>query len=307
MTSDLTPFPPNRKTDLGALKKFPPEIRWEIYKFALPARILRFYRDHQKKHIFVEALAVPNLALACHDTWNFCLDHYSRVSFTPVYDCSGGQVPRINEPQAFDTWFCPSLDTLYFDTNGSRCFPRLKKLPPNADNVADDSSVQRFDYTGVTPGRDEWANTLSSLKPFTKKATSLVVGSVSDTFFYFCMNTELFPSLTDVFFAPGTFQPFNNTAWYQEVATYTQQNRAVIVTGQPPRRTMKIRPLYPSLTRYDTWLKKHVPLGDHSLQQKWDKVPDTFHNIGFTDDYRNHDSKLSVERMAAALKLYWDT
>ncbi|KAK8127952.1 hypothetical protein PG984_009060 [Apiospora sp. TS-2023a] len=300
MASAITPFTPSKLEDLGELRKFATEIRWHIYKFALPPRILRFYRDHEKKHIFVEALAAPDLAFVCHDTWNFCLFEYSRVPFTPIHD---GRVQQITEPQAFDTWFCPWLDILYFDTNESRRYPKLTKLAASAYTAADDddNSVERFNYTG------HWADTLAPLMPFTKKATSVVVGNVCDTFFYFCMNTELFPSLEHVYLSPGTYQLRGDTTWAQEVATYTQENRAIITPGQPPRRSLKIRPLYPSRTRYNTLLKKHVPLGDHYLQQKWDKVPDTFPTVGFAHDFRDQDYKVLAERMAAVLRLYWDT
>lgn len=309
MASAQNPSPPGAQTDMGLLKVFAPEIRLKIYKFALPARIVRFYRDPEKKHIFVETLRLPDLAFVCLETWYYCLQEYARVPFTPIYKCSTGQVQRITEAQGFDTWFCPWLDTLFFDTYATSCQPRLKKRPlVVADTATDSNSVTRFEYASAIPASNTWANTLAALQPFAEKATSIILSDVSDTFFYLSMNRDFFPSLEEVLFAVGTLQGHDTTAWAQQAAKFTQHNRAAIAPGQQSRRrTFKCRPLDPSRTRYDPWLKKDVPLGDLVLQQLWDDVPDTFPTVGFADDDRDHDYRALVERMAAVLRLYWDT
>ncbi|KAK7958655.1 hypothetical protein PG988_013503 [Apiospora saccharicola] len=195
----------NPKTDLGALKKLPLEIRWAIYDLAMPPRILRAYRDREHEHLLLEALAAHNVALICQETRHYFGQKYTQISYDPVWYPNNileilNPSPRpAMKPQV--TWYCPSIDALYIDHVELLPLLRMRQAVVTAVEGEDGSqsqgeSVAKWEDNSSL-GSSLTFQLLEALSSVTKITETLLITVKDEYFLKFAMRPGLFPALTN--------------------------------------------------------------------------------------------------------------
>ncbi|KAK8059983.1 hypothetical protein PG996_009913 [Apiospora saccharicola] len=281
----------NPKTDLGALKKLPLEIRWAIYDLAMPPRILRAYRDREHEHLLLEALAAHNVALICQETRHYFGQKYTQISYDPVWYPNNileilNPSPRpAMKPQV--TWYCPSIDALYIDHVELLPLLRMRQAVVTAVEGEDGSQSQ-----GESVAKWEDNSSLGSSLTFQLLEALSSVTKITET---------LLITVKDEYFLKFKNDTF---AWTRVAAKYTQSH-CIKGMGNSGSR-LKLVPLSSSRFLFqDGQFKPRV--SDSYIIKTWNTVFSDFSAKGFREDsfVSSQWHKALIERMIAVARYYW--
>lgn len=299
----------NPKTDLGVLGRLPPEIRCAIYDFAMPRRILRAYRDQKHEHMLLEALAAPNVALICQETWYHCCKQYLRTTFSPVWYPNSplNPSPRSMKPQF--TWYCPSIDVLYIDHVESVPTLRLRqavvKDAENEDGTPAQSVGKWEDNSFV--GRSHTLELMEALYFVAKVTETILITANDDNFLKFAMLPGLFPTLKTVLFAAQYDYKFrNDTFAFTRLRAKFTQARCIKGPGNAGSR-LKLVPLSPSRLLFEDGQFK-LRVSDSYMIKTWNTIFSNFSTQGFREGnfVTSQWHRALIERMIAVARYYWN-
>ncbi|KAK6852918.1 hypothetical protein PG995_011469 [Apiospora arundinis] len=283
----------SRATDLGMLGKLPLEIRWMVYEYALPPRILRLYEDYRKRSFRVEALGPPNLALVCRDTWDFCFERYCQVPFTPIVPNKHrvAEARWIKDPQI--TWFCPSIDSFYMDIPYSMYRMAQRQTPAPKNTGADAKQKEEVPMCWESLNI-EFGDLLRALVPVAERIEDILISDQNEEFLKMAMRPDLFPQLKRILWAGGR-------------STLTQENRHGPRSWS--RGSFMCRTFDLEWFRYDGNRRKKAFAEDRKALEIWHGSFSKFSTPGFQKWQRIAlpDHRAFVERRMALARLYWET
>ncbi|KAK8028473.1 hypothetical protein PG991_005529 [Apiospora marii] len=280
----------------------------------MPHRIIRAYRDHKHEHMLLEALAAPNVALICRETWYYCCKQYLRTTFKPVWYPNSPLDPspqRAMKPQF--TWYCPCIDALYIDHVESVPILRLRQ-PIGTDAEDQDGSQRQSQSQSVAVwednsfvGRSHTLELMEALYPVAKVTETILITINDDDFLTFAMLPGLFPNLKTVLFTAGYDYRFRNDtfAFTHLRAQFTQANCIKGPANAGSR--LKLVPLSPSRLLFDGG-QFNPRVSDNYTIKTWDTVFSNFSTKGFREGNFGTSQwyKALVERMIAVARYYWN-
>ncbi|KAK8051647.1 hypothetical protein PG993_003032 [Apiospora rasikravindrae] len=306
-----------KSTDLAVLGKLPLELRYMVYEHVMPQRILRVYRDWELDHVFIDALSVPDLALVCQETWEFCRRKYSKFTYHPVWVTKdwppSPSTRRAMKPQV--TWFCQSHDVLFLSTPHN--FPKLRATPSNAVESKDRNSTEgdgkpsQTTMRGTTEpdhGGDWVCAVLAALADITRVTETLLYTEKHYNNLRVAMLPGLFPSLRQILFTAYIKAVPDHSTWNRREAVFVQRN--IIQRPGEPKQRIKCTPL-PLARPLDMGFNtghSNKRVSDRPLIEMWNtKTFSKFSTQGCKErfPYSLPIHRDLVERQIAVAKHYW--
>ncbi|KAK7956532.1 uncharacterized protein PG986_005754 [Apiospora aurea] len=287
-------------TVLGMLKQLPPELRLIIYDHAMPRRILRVYRDWELKHVFIDALSVPDLALACKETWDFFRRKYTKFTYHPVW--LRGKSVTTMESNKGDS-------KKGNDNDGNGHVGSDNEESGNEGNGTQSQSITHW-TTELSRGRSWACEVLEALAGITQVTETLLYKYKHYDSLRLAMLPGLFPCLRKTLFAAYIKAVPDHHSWDRRRANFIQRN----IIKRPGATQQRIKCTPPALSRFvdvgsyagDNTKKE----SDRPFIEMWEtKTFSDFSTRGCQErfPYSLPIHRDLVERQIAAAKHYWNT